>query len=226
MAEDFFQGYWGASLEVLKKYNCRVWSQAECQTTGGLFKGTILPRAAFQDDQHIVMKVNTGYNIGVDISTITGMVETDYKKANYHIPEKEFPYTEGLPHVKLLGTGGTIASRLDYRTGAVIPAFSPGELYGAVPELADICRRHRHRPRHRHAGPHRRRPDLHVPEPACADCLGRLTAFIGPSVIRRRLEPDARHDGCRSRRRGRGDGLHVWSHLRRVWLPAPGHACA
>ena len=28
---------------------------------------------------------------------------------------------------------------LDYRTGAVIPAFSPGELYGAVPELADIC---------------------------------------------------------------------------------------
>ena len=139
MAEDFFQGYWGASLEVLKKYNCRVWSQAECQTTGGLFKGTILPRAAFQDDQHIVMKVNTGYNIGVDISTITGMVETDYKKANYHIPEKEFPYTEGLPHVKLLGTGGTIASRLDYRTGAVIPAFSPGELYGAVPELADIC---------------------------------------------------------------------------------------
>ena len=139
MAEDFFQGYWGAALEVLKKYNCRVWSQAECQTTGGLFKGTILPRAAFQDDQHIVMKVNTGYNIGVDISTITSMVETDYKKANYHIPEKEFPYTEGLPHVKLLGTGGTIASRLDYRTGAVIPAFSPGELYGAVPELADIC---------------------------------------------------------------------------------------
>jgi hypothetical protein len=44
-----------------------------------------------------------------------------------------------LPEVTLLGTGGTIASRLDYRTGAVIPAFTPGELYGAVPELADIC---------------------------------------------------------------------------------------
>ena len=67
------------------------------------------------------------------------MKETGYKKANYKIPEKEFPYTQGLPKVKLIGTGGTIASRLDYRTGAVIPAFSPGELYGAVPELADIC---------------------------------------------------------------------------------------
>jgi glutamyl-tRNA(Gln) amidotransferase subunit D len=67
------------------------------------------------------------------------MEETGYKKAVYAIPEKEFPKTEGLPQVKLFGTGGTIASRLDYRTGAVIPAFSPGELYGAVPELADIC---------------------------------------------------------------------------------------
>jgi len=85
------------------------------------------------------MKIITGYNVGVDIRNITKMEETGYKKANYKIPEKEFPVTEGLPNVKLFGTGGTIASRLDYRTGAVIPAFSPGELYGAVPELADIC---------------------------------------------------------------------------------------
>ncbi|OQX74470.1 MAG: glutamyl-tRNA(Gln) amidotransferase subunit D [Bacteroidetes bacterium 4484_276] len=70
---------------------------------------------------------------------MTEMEETGYKKANYKIPEKEFPFTENQPAVKLFGTGGTIASRLDYRTGAVIPAFSPGELYGAVPELADIC---------------------------------------------------------------------------------------
>ena len=67
------------------------------------------------------------------------MTEEGYKEAHYKIPEKEFPYRAGRPNVKLLGTGGTIASRLDYRTGAVIPAFSPGELYGAVPELADIC---------------------------------------------------------------------------------------
>ena len=139
MSEDFFQGYKGASLEMLKKFNVRVWGQAEIETTRGLFKGTVLPRAENDDDRHIVMKVITGYNIGVDIDTVISMKETGYKKANYKIPEKEFPYTPGLPKVKLIGTGGTIASRLDYRTGAVIPAFTPGELYGAVPELADIC---------------------------------------------------------------------------------------
>jgi len=117
----------------------RVWGQATINTSRGTFIGTILPRAENDDDKHIVMKIPTGYNIGVDIDTITDMKETGYKKANYKIPEKEFPVTEGLPNVKLFGTGGTIASRLDYRTGAVIPAFSPGELYGAVPELADIC---------------------------------------------------------------------------------------
>jgi len=62
-----------------------------------------------------------------------------FKEAVYKIPEQEFPHSPDLPKVTLLGTGGTIASRLDYRTGAVIPAFTPGELYGAVPELADLC---------------------------------------------------------------------------------------
>ena len=139
MADDIFQGYKGAGLEALKKFNVRVWGQAEVETTRGSFRGTVLPRADQDDDRHIVLKIPTGYNIGLDIATITHMREVGYKKAVYKIPEKEFPFTPGLPQVKLLGTGGTIASRLDYRTGAVIPAFTPGELYGAVPELAEIC---------------------------------------------------------------------------------------
>ena len=70
---------------------------------------------------------------------IKSIKELSRKEAHYKIPEKAFPYDKKKPNVKLLGTGGTIASRLDYRTGAVIPAFSPGELYGSVPELAEIC---------------------------------------------------------------------------------------
>ena len=136
---DIFKGYKGNALEVLKKYHVRVWSDAEIKTTRGSFNGIILPRSENDDDWHIVLKLATGYNVGIDVNTITAMKEIGYKEAHYKIPEKKFPYTKGKPNVKLFGTGGTIASRLDYRTGAVIPAFSPGELYGAVPELADIC---------------------------------------------------------------------------------------
>lgn len=139
MADDIFKGYKGRALSLLQKFNVRVWGQAKIVTTRGEFNGTVLPRAENDDDMHIVIKVITGYNIGIDVSTIKSMEELGYKEAHYKIPEKEFPINPKNPNVKLFGTGGTIASRLDYRTGAVIPAFSPGELYGAVPELADIC---------------------------------------------------------------------------------------
>ncbi|MFP4604558.1 MAG: Glu-tRNA(Gln) amidotransferase subunit GatD [Bacteroidales bacterium] len=139
MDNETYQGYQGQSLATLKKFNIRVWSAVDIITTRGKFEGKILPRSENDDDKHIVLKIPTGYNIGIDVDTIKDMQETGFEKANYQIPEQEFPYSDSLPNVKLFGTGGTIASRLDYRTGAVIPAFSPGELYGAVPELADIC---------------------------------------------------------------------------------------
>ncbi len=137
--QDLRKGYKGPALSVLEEYNVRVWSEIEVQTSEGTFRGIILPRAENTDTTHLVMKLANGYNIGVTVGKITGIRELGYKKANYKIPEKAFPYDPAKPNVRLLGTGGTIASRLDYRTGAVIPAFSPGELYGAVPELADIA---------------------------------------------------------------------------------------
>lgn len=136
---DMFKGYKGKALEALKKFKVRVWSEAVINTTRGEFKGIILPRSENDDAEHLVLKLATGYNIGIAIDTIIEMKEYGYKEAHYKIPEKEFPTSPDRPNIKLLGTGGTIASRLDYRTGAVIPSFSPGELYGAVPELADIC---------------------------------------------------------------------------------------
>lgn len=139
MNKDIFQGYKGRALDVLRKFKVQVWAQADIQSTRGAFAGTVLPRAENDDDVHIVIKIKTGYNIGINVDTITSMKETGYTQADYKIKGKDFPVTKGLPRVKLFGTGGTIASRLDYRTGAVIPAFSPKELYGAVPELADIC---------------------------------------------------------------------------------------
>jgi len=133
------KGYRGAAFSVLKNFGVSVWSDVEIKTSDGVFSGIILPRSETADDRHIVLKLNTGYNIGIEVDTIEDFTEHGSKEAHYKIPEKEFPYDPKKPNVVLLGTGGTIASRLDYRTGAVIPAFSPGELYGAVPELADVC---------------------------------------------------------------------------------------
>ena len=136
---NLFKGYKGPALDVLKKFQAQVWSDAKISTAKGQYTGIILPRSETEDPLHIVLKLRSGYNIGILASSVTAIEIQGRKEAHYKIPEKEFPYDPKKPRVKLFGTGGTIASRLDYRTGAVIPAFSPGELYGSVPELADIC---------------------------------------------------------------------------------------
>ncbi|MEN6449659.1 MAG: Glu-tRNA(Gln) amidotransferase subunit GatD [Thermoguttaceae bacterium] len=137
---DRFQGYRGPVKAILEQKQVGVWSEVEVTNDrGSKFVGVILPRSETFDDLHLVVKLFNGYNVGVAADRITSIKEVGYKKAVYKIPEKDFPFDPAKKKVTLLGTGGTIASRLDYRTGAVIPAFTPGELYGAVPELADIA---------------------------------------------------------------------------------------
>ncbi|MGE5479990.1 MAG: Glu-tRNA(Gln) amidotransferase subunit GatD [Chloroflexota bacterium] len=138
-ANENYKGYRGEALETLQKFDAMIWSDVEIVTPETTFVGIILPRSETADSLHVVLKLRTGYNVGIRYDKIQNVLIHGRKEAHYKIPEKEFPYTPNKPRVKLFGTGGTIASRLDYRTGAVIPAFSPGELYGSVPELADYC---------------------------------------------------------------------------------------
>jgi len=139
MTGEGYKGYRGEALDVLRRFEAPIWSDVEITTDRGVFAGIILPRSETADPHHVVLKLPIGYNIGIAARRIQGITIHGRREAKYRIPEKEFPFDPKKPRVKLLGTGGTIASRLDYRTGAVIPAFSPGELYGSVPELADIC---------------------------------------------------------------------------------------
>jgi glutamyl-tRNA(Gln) amidotransferase subunit D len=138
-ADNAYRGYRGPCVALMQRLGFRVWSEVRIRTTRGDFEGLVLPRSETSDENHIVLKLGTGYNIGIRHDTVLAAEEIGYREAIYKIPEQAFPVDPALPRVRLFGTGGTIASRLDYRTGAVIPAFTPGELYGSVPELADIC---------------------------------------------------------------------------------------
>jgi len=139
VSDQDYQGYRGLTRDLLERDGALVWSEVTLHTTRGDFSGVILPRSETADADHVVLKLVSGYNVGIRYDTIERISIHGRKVAHYQIPEQDFPYDPQKPQVKLFGTGGTIASRLDYRSGAVIPAFSPGELYGSVPELADIC---------------------------------------------------------------------------------------
>ena len=79
---DIFKGYKGAALNLLKERNMRVWGDIEINTTRGDFRGILLPRSEFDDDQHIVVKLQSGYNIGIAVDSVISMKEVGYKEAH------------------------------------------------------------------------------------------------------------------------------------------------
>ncbi|NHJ84918.1 MAG: Glu-tRNA(Gln) amidotransferase subunit GatD [Asgard group archaeon] len=132
-------GYRGELRKRLEKESVGVWSQVIVKKGEAVYEGVILPRSQHTSEGYLVLKVDTGYNIGIKITDDTTIEEHGYKEGKYKLPDVSVKFKENLPNVTLIGTGGTVASRLDYRTGAVLPAFTPEELFSAVPELIDIC---------------------------------------------------------------------------------------
>jgi glutamyl-tRNA(Gln) amidotransferase subunit D len=104
--------------------------------------GTLLPRYQYDDQSHLVVKLKNGYNVGVAVEKIASLKRLRKGDAPM-FASSSLAVTPSsgtrLPVVAILGTGGTIASRVDYRTGAVYPAISSAELYSLMPELSQIA---------------------------------------------------------------------------------------
>ena len=54
-------------------------------------------------------------------------------------PSSQLTFKDDLHRIRIIHTGGTIASKVDYKTGAVVAKFEPEELVSEIPELADIA---------------------------------------------------------------------------------------
>ena len=130
-------GYKGKGLEFLTNNKIEVGSQVKIHADS-IYTGVVMPRYEHSDDHHIILKLKSGYNIGLELDKIK-KIELESapatKKENSHNSQPN----PKLPKILLLSTGGTIASRIDYRTGAVTPALSAAELNASVPELATIA---------------------------------------------------------------------------------------
>ena len=124
--------------KMLESIGAKEGSKISVCSKGKTYAGILMPHHDFSDRDVLILKVSSGYNVGVKIhedSTIEVIGQPEPR------PKKEISaeIREGLPNIVLIGTGGTIASYVDYRTGAVHPALSAPELVNAVPELRDAA---------------------------------------------------------------------------------------
>ncbi len=110
--------------------------------TGLLLEGIILPRYELYDPDHITLKLDNGYNIGIKKDNIEKIepVSITKKEVQPFIPSlSKGEHVKTKNKIIVLGTGGTIASKIDYETGGVKPTLTAKDLLEAVPELLDIA---------------------------------------------------------------------------------------
>jgi glutamyl-tRNA(Gln) amidotransferase subunit D len=133
-------GYKGKALAVIEKAGCLVGDIIRAISEDGkTYEGILIPSSEYSDNTHLVVKLKSGYNIGIKL-TPKLKIEKVGKGVKPSFASPSLPkQREDLPKVVIMSTGGTIASRVDYRTGAVRSALSANDLYGVVPELADLA---------------------------------------------------------------------------------------
>jgi len=132
-------GYKGVALEALKKADCDVGDIIRVVSKGKVYEGILIPRSELGESTAVVVKMKSGYNMGIRV-TAEVKIEKVGKGAKPTFASPPLPKQNPmLPHVVIMSTGGTIASRVDYRTGAVRSALSASDLYGVVPELSDVA---------------------------------------------------------------------------------------
>lgn len=104
------------------------------------YVGILMPRIELGDASSLVIKLPNGYNIGIKYGKDVKIRRVEKGKPVRFSPSKVIPRKDqSKPVISILGCGGTIASRIEYKTGAVFPAFSPADLFLSFPELKDIA---------------------------------------------------------------------------------------
>ncbi len=132
-------GYSGLVLEKLSAAGVKIGDTITIRHDGEEHNGVLMPRAQIgSDPDHIVVKLATGYNFGIRLTNDSEVILAKKGRTSKRTASKGVSaQSKDLPAVSILSTGGTIASKVDYRTGAVNPALTAQDLYDTVPELKD-----------------------------------------------------------------------------------------
>jgi glutamyl-tRNA(Gln) amidotransferase subunit D len=130
--------YPGHVGQLLSEAGADVGDEIEVLRGKEVHRGTLMPHHDSSGHDILTIKLPSGYNIGLSVGKGT-TVKVISKKQSKSAVKRVMPPDSEKKNVSFLGTGGTIASYVDYRTGAVHPAKSAEELVFSVPELMDLC---------------------------------------------------------------------------------------
>ncbi len=126
----------------LKKKKIEVGDEIEVVKKDKSYSGILMPRIDMGDRSSIVLKLKNGYNIGLKYSKDVEIKLLSKLKKKSKDTKKTIIHDKKKPIISILSMGGTIASKVDYKTGGVIPSFTAEDLVESIPELAEIANIH------------------------------------------------------------------------------------
>ncbi|HUW48780.1 MAG TPA: Glu-tRNA(Gln) amidotransferase subunit GatD [Patescibacteria group bacterium] len=132
-------GYRGKALEAIEKTRAEIGDIIRITKGNEVLEGILIPRSEYGDETHLVVKLKNGYNIGIAVTPDANIERIGKGTKPTFAPPPVPAQKPGFPKVTIISTGGTIASRVDYRTGGVRPALTADDLYSVVPELANVA---------------------------------------------------------------------------------------
>ena len=127
--------YKGSSRKFLESSGISIGDVIKLTKNEISYKGILLDRAEDPDDKHIVIKLESGYNVGVDVNDSVAELVKKGDKPKLEMQPVDMVKDAEKPDISIISTGGTVASVIDYKTGAVHPAFTADDLIRANPEL-------------------------------------------------------------------------------------------
>jgi glutamyl-tRNA(Gln) amidotransferase subunit D len=119
----------------MKKYNFKEGDLIEVTTSTEKSQGILMQSPS----QNLVIKLNNGYNLSINKNDIKSIKLLQKYKQQKEKKVSQIKFNKNLPTISILHTGGTIASKVDYKTGAVSAKFSPQDLLQIFPELQNTA---------------------------------------------------------------------------------------
>ena len=129
--------YRGIVKQFLESQNISIGDMISIKKETVEYRGMLLDRAEDADQLHIVLKMDSGYNVGIAIDGAEVELIEKGEKPEINLPPLDIQRDPEKKDVSIISTGGTVASVIDYKTGAVHPAFTADDLLRATPELLD-----------------------------------------------------------------------------------------
>jgi glutamyl-tRNA(Gln) amidotransferase subunit D len=129
--------YQGPAKKLLESLNISIGDRLNVKKPDISYTGMLLERTKDADNKHIVLKMDSGYNVGVEISGAEIEVVEKGDKPKIEMEPLDIKRDPEKKDISIISTGGTVASMVDYKTGAVHPAFTADDLLRANPELLE-----------------------------------------------------------------------------------------